>query len=328
MCLQCDLIKATMREKWITLHLEQNISVPELAGISGYHENTLYNWERRYIRFGLIGLMDKSKAAHNHPNKYSDEIKDKIQLLRTEENNRRIPGPKTIKKRLETRYNIKISRSGIAKFLNKNNLIQEDKRKRLPKKERIKKCRVHEPGELAQLDIKYAVKSFQNSWFYQYSVIDYITNIAYGNIYEIESNLESVLFLKSVTSFYPFKIIGVQTDNDSVFTNRYTGYLKSADPFNPRLHAFDILCQNLNIKHYLIDKGKPAQNGKVERFHRACEEEFYQRESFTDLNSLRKKFRDFLYYYNNEREHQGLDDLTPLQKLQTFNQYSYIKSIE
>ncbi|MFZ6016034.1 MAG: integrase core domain-containing protein [Nitrospirota bacterium] len=28
------------------------------------------------------------------------------------------------------------------------------------------------------------------------------------------------------------------------------------------------------MKHYLIDPGKPMQNGKVERFHRICEEEF------------------------------------------------------
>ena len=328
MCLQCDLIKATMREKWIKLHLEQDISIPKLAELAGHHENTLYNWKERYIQFGLVGLINQSRAALHHPNEYTDDIKEKIVLLRTEENNRRIPGPKTIKKRLETRYNIEISKSGIAKFLNKNNLIPENKKRRLPKKERIKRCKIHEPGELAQLDIKYAVKSFQDSWFYQYSVIDYITGIAYGSIYEIESNLESVLFLKSLTGFYPFKVIGVQTDNDSVFTNRYTGYPKVANPLNPRLHAFDVLCQNLNIKHYLIDKGKPAQNGKVERFHRVCEEEFYQRETFTDLNSLRKKFRDFIYYYNNEREHQGLDDLTPLQKLQTFNQYSYIKFIE
>lgn len=93
------------------------------------------------------------------------------------------------------------------------------------------------------------------------------------------------------------------------------------------MHCFDINCIRLGITHYLIDKGKPCQNGKVERFHRSCEEEFYQRERFKDLNSARKKFRDFLYYYNNEREHQGLNDLTPVQKLQTFSNYSHIKSL-
>jgi transposase InsO family protein len=77
----------------------------------------------------------------------------------------------------------------------------------------------------------------------------------------------------------------------------------------------------------LIDSGKPSQNRKVERFHRICEEEFYQRENFKDLNSLRKKFGDFLYYYNNEKESLALEGLTPLEKLRTFPQYSNIKII-
>lgn len=329
MCNQCDLIKALMREKWIKLHLEKNISIPELAKLVGHHENSLYNWKREYLKHGLAGLIDKSKAAHTHPNEYPDDIKDKIKQLRLEKKNRRIPGPITIKQRLEERYDIKISRSGIAGFLNRQGLTDKKASSRIKnKKQRVKKYKIHDPGELAQLDIKFALKSYNNHWFYQYSAIDYITDIACGEIYELMSNFESMIFLKSVIRFYPFNILGVQTDNDRVFTNKYTGYDKSADPLNPRLHAFDVLCNELDIKHYLIDKGKPCQNGKIERFHRTCEEEFYQRESFKDLNSLRKKFRDFLYYYNYEREHQGLDGLTPLQKLQTFNNYSHIKSLD
>jgi hypothetical protein len=77
--------------------------------------------------------------------------------------------------------------------------------------------------------------------------------------------------------------------------------------------------QELEIIHYLIDPGKPYQNGKVERFHRICEEEFYQKENFKDLNSLRKKFRDFLYYYNKERESLALEGLTPLGKIKNIS---------
>lgn len=177
------------------------------------------------------------------------------------------------------------------------------------------------------MDIKYAIKSYSGYWYFQYSAIDWITGIAFNDIYEIHSNLESLIFLKKTNKFYPFLIRGIQTDNDSVFTNRYTSYLKSTDPLNPRLHPFDLLCKELNITHYLINSGKPMQNGKIKRFHRVCEEEFYQRENFKDLNSLKKKFRDFLYYFNNERENLGLGCLTPLEKLRTFPQYSNIKVI-
>jgi hypothetical protein len=62
------------------------------------------------------------------------------------------------------------------------------------------------------MDIKYAIRSFSGYWYFQYSAIDWLTGIAYGNIYEIHSNLESLIFLKKVSKFYPFKISGVQTD--------------------------------------------------------------------------------------------------------------------
>jgi len=63
----------------------------------------------------------------------------------------------------------------------------------------------------------------------------------------------------------PFRIKAIKTDNGSNFTNRYTRYSKSSDPLNPKPRCLDILCQKYNIIRYLIDPGKPAQNGKVER---------------------------------------------------------------
>jgi len=107
----------------------------------------------------------------------------------------------------------------------------------------------------------------------------------------------------------------------------YTGYQKSADPSHPRLHALDLACAKNDIVHYLIDPGKPAQNGKIERFHRTAEDDFWQQEWFTDLNSVKRKFRDFLHYHNNERENQANDYLTPLEKLRTFPKYEKIKAI-
>lgn len=327
MCIECGKIKANMRDKWIMLHLNSGVSLSQIAKISGYHRNTLSLWKQRYLEHGLSGLMDQSKKPHSCNNEYSDELKQKIILLRTNKSNRRAIGPLTIKNRLEKRYGIKASRSGIAKLLKREGLVDPGKTRRLKKKQRIKQCKIKDPGELVQMNVKYALKSHSEDWCYQYSAIDYLTGIAYGSIYELQSNMEVVLFARSLTGYYPFGVTGIQADNHSTFTNRYTGYLKSADPFNPRIHPLDLECQRLNVKHYLIDKGKPAQNGKVERFHRTCEEEFYQREKFRDLNSARKKFRDFLYYYNHEREHQGLNNLTPVEKLQTISEYANIKEL-
>lgn len=317
------------KERWIKIHLERHIPIVEIAKISGYHPDTLYIWKARYLEYGLIGLQDQSRRPHGHAHQYPKHTREAIKEIRAGalEKEKRYLGPKIVKLKLERIYGIKISASGIGKFLRNENLIPEHHKRRRPKKERVKSCRIHEPGELTQLDVKYAIKSYAGYWFYEYDAIDYMTGMVHGEIYEIQSNLESILFLKTLKKKAPFFLKGIQTDNGSVFTNYYTGYKKSADPMRPRLHPFDLLCQELGIVHYLIDPGKPAQNGKIERFHRTVEDDFYQKESFKDLNSLRKKFRDFLYYYNNEREHSAIDYLTPLEKLKTFPNYENIKQI-
>lgn len=312
---------ANYRLKWVNLVLKKGLSRREVARLSDHSPNTISYWVRNYQLRGLEGLLNQSRAPLNHPNQYSQEVVDKILEIREKTGFCALK----IKQRLLKEYGINISARGIGYVLKSEGKTRKYKRRQ--KKERISKFKIKEPGELLEMDIKYAIKSYSNYWYFQYSAIDWLTGIAFGDIYEIHSNLESLIFLRKVNRFYPFKIKGIQTDNDSVFTNRYTGYSRSTDPLNPRLHPFDLLCNELGIIHYLIDPGKPMQNGKIERFHRICEEEFYQRESFKDLNSLRKKFRDFLYYFNNERENLGLDGLTPLEKLRTFPQYSNIKEI-
>lgn len=326
MCNKCNLMTALMREQWIKLHLNQGISIPELAKQAKRHENTLYLWKTRYLEHGLLGLLDKSRAPHSHANEFSKDAKKKIKLLRLEKSNRRIIGPLTIKKRLFERHGIKASRSGIAKFLNKEGLIKNKKRRTIPKN----KCLVNHadlPGELIQIDIKYAVRLAKYRWLYQFGGIDAFTRIKYGWIYEHPGNYEAVQFLKQIIQFLPFNILAIKTDNAAAFTNRETGYQLSKDPMNPRLHVFDLLCLKKNIEHYLIDKGKPQQNGKIERSHRTDDEEFYNNYKFKNISKLRKDFKDYLKYYNHEREHQGINNMTPIQKLRTISEYSNIKEL-
>jgi transposase InsO family protein len=101
---------------------------------------------------------------------------------------------------------------------------------------------------------------------------------------------------------------------------RYALYLKSSNTFNPRLHPLDLECQRLNIIHYLIDPGKPAQNGKVERSHRSDQESFYDGNIFKSVDELKYKISLWNNYYNNLK-HCALNGLTPNQALNFKVQY-------
>ncbi|NCN22540.1 transposase family protein, partial [Candidatus Falkowbacteria bacterium] len=170
------------------------------------------------------------------------------------------------------------------------------------------------PGDLIEIDIKYVPGRIGGKRYYQYTAIDCASRWRHLKIYDNMANSYSISFLEEVIKVAPFSIRAIKTDNGSCFTNRYIGYLKSSDPVNPRLHSLDIFCAKLGIPHYLIDPGKPAQNGRVERSHRTDQEMFYDRNCFKDVITLKKKIKSWNVYYNN-LEHCALDGLTPNEAL-------------
>lgn len=60
-----------------------------------------------------------------------------------------------------------------------------------------------------------------------------------------------------------------------------------------------------------IQKGKPHQNGYVERFNRSYREEVLDAFSFSTLREARLLSQAWIWVYNNERPHSSLEYLTP-----------------
>lgn len=68
---------------------------------------------------------------------------------------------------------------------------------------------------------------------------------------------------------------------------------------------FEIFCKENNIRHILGRVHHPQTNGKIERWFGTYKTEF---------NEGRDTLISFIDYYNNERPHQGLNYLVPLDK--------------
>lgn len=115
---------------------------------------------------------------------------------------------------------------------------------------------------------------------------------------------------KIVRKKFPYSIKAIKTDNHSTFTNYYVGLSKTSDVPKHSVHALDTWCARYDIVHYLIDPGKPAQNGTIERSHREDQQKFYERNTFKTALELKKKIRLWNEYYN-ELEHCGLGGKTP-----------------
>ena len=255
---------------------------------------------------GRRELTPKSTRPLSQPNETPIRIKERIIELRRK--------TKLCAKKLNYKLrkeNIVIHDRTIGKIIKTEGMIRKYRIRKLQYKY-IKLPLA--PGELVEIDIKYVPDRIEGKRYYQYTAIDCSSRWRYLEIYDEMSNEHTIEFVEKLIRRAHFRIRAIKTDNGSYFTNRYIGYLKSTDPANPRLHALDMFCQERNIIHYLIDPGKPAQNGKVERSHRTDQEHFYDRSSFNNVLDLRVKLRTWNNYYNN-LEHCSLDGLTPNEAL-------------
>ena len=65
------------------------------------------------------------------------------------------------------------------------------------------------------------------------------------------------------------------------------------------------------VKLEFIKRGKPTQNGYVERFNKTYRTEILDYYLFSDLDEVRDITSRWIREYNEERPHESLGDLTP-----------------
>ena len=81
----------------------------------------------------------------------------------------------------------------------------------------------------------------------------------------------------------------------------------------------------INLRH--IQPGKPTQNSLIERFNRTFREEVLDSFLFKSIKEIRSFAKAWMWIYNNERPHQGLNNLTPHEFLLKYGK-PYLKNIE
>jgi putative transposase len=83
-------------------------------------------------------------------------------------------------------------------------------------------------------------------------------------------------------------------------------------------HELELWAEHNGIGLTFIEKGRPMQNGLVERFNRTYREEVLDAYLFEDLEQLRALTAQFIWSYNQERPHDSLLDLTPREFLMKY----------
>lgn len=177
----------------------------------------------------------------------------------------------------------------------------------------IKRYEKKAPGELAHIDLTKIPKDircqFKLKEQYVAALCDDCTRIAYAEVINDKKSSTLTYFMaRSLSWFkqiYNFEYETVMSDNGPEFR----GSLEHE-------HPFEILCQQINLKHIYTKPYHPQTNGKIEAFWKILKNEFFYPNQFTSERDLILNLGNFLFEFNHLRRHGGLNYLTPFDKLE------------
>ena len=294
-------VKTTMEQKveFISAWRTQKQTITELCKSFEISRTTAYRMIDRFEKFGLEGLIERTKTPKSHPSQTSDEV---VKNILNWKEKKPLWGAKKIrillfKNHLEEDVPSVVT---VHNILKKNGLVKPQKRhKRIQPINPIfdpKKC-----NEIWSADYKGKFYMGNKKYCHTLTVADsksrYIFS-AKGHYHENTKNVKTEL-----TRI--FRIYGIpqqlHTDNGSPF-----GSAQSQNRFT-KLSYWLI---DLGIMPVYSDPGRPDQNGRHERMHRdlkaAC-----ARPSAYDLKAQQRSLNRFIKEYDHERPHEALEMKTP-----------------
>jgi IS30 family transposase len=276
------------RNKWYAQVEVKKRSVTEVCLIFGISRQCYYEWHRKDREARRLYRSDL--PAKNQPNvKLTPEVKEFIYNTKLKTNY----GPEKMRREVRKKLGVEVSTTIIYRFYQKKKLIRRPQKK-LPWYQPMKqKLTVIKPGEGVQMDVKYVYEDSKRK--YQFSVFDPFTKLYFFMIFPTKESQNSITVFLAAEEYFGFKIVSTQTDNGSEARGCFHRWLTEKQ-----------------IPHYFIPKKSPWWNANVERVHRTIDDEYYQ-----NLYRVWKSPLEWLEYYNKERLHLSLGDLTPFEKLQS-----------
>lgn len=279
---------------WYRGH-DKNISLT--ARRFGLTRKTVRDWQKKFDRYGPIGLNEQSRRPKNvrKPTTSWQIVSETVNLRK------QYPAWSKYKIRvLLRRKGLVISPSTVGRIFKRKGLIDKrasQKRRKAALRPRARfprGFRISAPGDMVQMDSKHE-HLVGGRKIYQFTAIDVLTKQRVLRYYSSLTSENGADFLKYCIEKFSFKIKTIQSDNGSEF-----------------LKKFEKLCKKLNLPHYFIYPRTPKQNTYVEISHEADEKEFYRPGRMgTDMRVMQERIKNHEYTWNEIRPHEALNYLTP-----------------
>jgi transposase InsO family protein len=277
----------------------EKYTITELCKAFEISRPTAYKLIYNYDNFGLEGLLEKSKAPRNHPNRTKQEVENKILELKGIHNRW---GAKKLHKLLYNDFSDQEIPTilTVHNILLRNGLVCPQKRCR-----RVKPIYpIFDPKECNEVwsaDYKGKFKMRNMQYCHPLTITDSKSRFLFTAKAHQHEDYDSVK--KEFTRV--FRKYGmprqIHTDNGAPF-----GSVSSIQRFI-RLSYWFI---ELGILPVFSDPAHPEQNGRHERMHRDLKAACALPASF-DLRSQQRKLSAFVKEYNYLRPHEALNMETP-----------------
>lgn len=191
----------------------------------------------------------------------------------------------------------KVAQEGI--MLNDNQIAALEKKKH--DDEACGEIETAHPGYLGSQDTFYVGNLKGVGRIYQQTFVDTYSKVAHCKLYVTKTPITAADLLNDkVLPFYNehhLPMLRILTDRGTEFC----GVVEK--------HDYQLYLAINDIEHTKTKAMSPQTNGICERFHKTILNEFYtitfRKKLYSDLATLQVDLDNWLYYYNNERTHQG-----------------------
>ena len=283
------------------LEKKSDWSMSELCETFGVSRKTGYKWFERYLRLGVDGLKDRSRAPNDHPNRVADEVVTRLVKMRR---HHRTWGPRKIVAALE-RKEPRITWPAVStagEILKRHGLVHPRRRRRRARAQATGLIVPSRPNELWSADFKGWFRTKDSRRCDPLTIADGYSRFLLGCRAVPSPDAEGVrpVFRRTFQE-YGLPLV-MRTDNGPPFASTGLGGLT-------RLSVWWV---KLGITLERIDPGEPQQNGRHERMHETLKLDT-ARPPRANVRAQQRAFDQFWYVYNFERPHEALGDSPPAQ---------------
>jgi transposase InsO family protein len=275
---------------------DSELSVRKTLEELDINRGTFYEWYRRYRESGYDGLADRKSSPKKFWNRIPDQVKQQVVEIALEYPEK---SPRELAWHITDTQEYFISESSIYRTLKAYDLITSPAYVLLRASDKFKNPTTR-INELWQTDFTY-FKVVGWGWYYLSTVMDdYSRYIISWKLFssmtadDVKQTLDLAVKRTGVNNVHVRHRPRLLSDNGSCYIS---GELKK-------------YLEEHRIDHVRGAPYHPQTQGKIERYHRTMKN-LIKLQHYYLPGELERELGQFVEYYNNQRYHESLDNLTP-----------------